>query len=77
MLYLVITMVITFAILEIKKIREERSWKDLLVALFLILAAFLYSIEIHFNLSFLPNPNRILFFVKPAGDAFMKLLGLS
>lgn len=76
MLYPVITMIIVFGILEIKKLLREKDGKEIVLASFLLLIAVLYSIEIHFNVQFLPNPNRIFFLVKPAGDFFMKMLGM-
>ncbi|MBO8159776.1 hypothetical protein [Thermosyntropha sp.] len=65
-----------FVILEIKHIWQEKMIKELAVSLFLLLISFAYALELYLNTHFLPNPNRILFFIKPIGDIFMKIMGM-
>lgn len=77
MLQLVFFLLLISGLLEIKKMLKEKNCREIAAFSLLAVISLLYSIEIHFKTSFLPNPNRIFFLVKPVGDAFMKMLGMS
>lgn len=77
MLYFLAFFVLIFLLVEAKKIRQEKRLRELFLSCFLLIISVIYGIQLYLDIQLLPNPNRILFIIKPLGDAFMKAMGMS
>ena len=62
-----------FIFYELKPMIKNRDWKTLVVSSVLMTLSLIYGIDFALNFNRLPNPNRILYLVKPLAEDFENL----
>lgn len=70
LIYILIFFSLVFLLLECKPLIRQGHWKDFLVALFILFIALSYGLDYAMDLKMLPNPDLLLYLVKPVSKAF-------
>lgn len=77
MIYFLALFLIVFLIAEVKPLAKQGQYKELAIALLLLLIALSYGTDYAMNWHLLPNPNKLITALRPVSQAFDAMFGLN